>query len=168
MKSNNKVQVIVFAIIAGVCIIFCNSSWAQRIRHVRPHTIYPVPGPPNQYMKEAFFYKWSSKEVIKAFKDHDLEVVDVKKPGFIMGSPGARENTIFLIPSFGNDIGSLVSSYSSEDVLKESIKYYSTMNKDAESPVWRIFKKDNILVLISGRVPEEKAREYQEVLSKMK
>ncbi len=114
-------------------------------------------------MKEASFYKWSSEEVVNAFKDHGLEVVDVKR-GFTMGSPVARDNTIFLMPSFGKDLGSLVSSYNSEDALNESIKYYSKMNKNPESPAWWIFKKDNILFLISGRVPKEKARQYEAVI----
>ena len=41
------------------------------------------------------------------------------------------------------------------------------MNKDTEFPAWWIFEKDNILVLISGKVPEEKARQYEKVLNEI-
>jgi hypothetical protein len=96
-------------------------------------------------------------------KDRGLEVVDAK-PGFTIGIPEARENIIFLTPSYGEDIGGLVFSYNSKDMLKESVRYYSKMNKDEDPPSWWIFKKDNIMLLISGRIPEENARKYEEAL----
>ena len=84
-----------------------------------------------------------------------------------VGTPGARESTIFLIPSFGKNIGGLVSSYSSDKDLQKSIQYYAKMNKKTTPPSWRIFTKDNILLLISVKVPENTAKEYEQVLAGM-
>ncbi len=89
------------------------------------------------------------------------------KYGLTIGAAGAKESTVFLIPSYGNDIGGSISSYDSEDKLRESVTYYSTMNQAPKSPAWWIFRKDNLLLLISGKVPEEKAREYERVLKAM-
>jgi hypothetical protein len=164
MKKNYKKRLVIYIILAGFVHILCNPAWTQ-VKHIRPHSIQPAPRPPQQILQEARFYKWDSKEVIKKFKEAGLEVVEVK--GLVVGAPAAKESTIFLIPSFGEDIGGLVSSFSSEEDLKKTLIYYSRMNKDSISPVWWIFVKDNVLVLISGMVPEEKAREYKEILNNM-
>ena len=103
---------------------------------------------------------------MKALKDSGLEAVDIAG-GIIEGSPGATESTIFLIPSYGEEIGGVVSSYDSENKLLDALNYYASMNKDPQSPAWRIFRKDNILLLISGKVPEEKSLEYDKALSRI-
>jgi hypothetical protein len=84
-----------------------------------------------------------------------------------MGPSAAEETVIFLIPSAGENIGGLVSSYRSLRALEEDIKYYSAMNKSSGPAAWRIFHRENILLLISGKVPEEKAMQYKKVLEGM-
>lgn len=101
---------------------------------------------------------------MKAFKDHGLEVVDMN-PGLVRGAPLAQDSAIFLLPSFGGDAGGIVSAFRSWERLEKTLKYYSQLNKNPESPAWWIFRKDNVLLLISGKVPKEKAGEYGKVLS---
>ena len=103
-------------------------------------------------------------DIVKTFKDNGLEVADIK-PGHTLNPVTPQEGTIFLIPSFGENIGGYVTSYNSKDELKDAMIYYLQMNKDSASPAWYIFKKDNILVLISGKVPEEKTKQYENVLN---
>ena len=74
---------------------------------------------------------------------------------------------IFFIPSSGENIGGFVSSYRSSKALEEDRKYFSAMNKPLARPAWRIFRRENILLLISGKVPEEKAIRYSETLDRM-
>ncbi|RJQ21045.1 MAG: hypothetical protein C4560_04200 [Nitrospiraceae bacterium] len=119
-----------------------------------------------QDSRQTYFYRLGSRAVIEAFKEKGLEVVEVT-PGLTIGAVAAKESVIFLLPSYGSDIGGVVSAYDSEDKLDESAGYYSSMNKDPGPPAWRIFRKGNILLLISGRVSEEKAREYERVLKEM-
>ena len=126
-----------------------------------------MPGPPRQFLERAYFYKWECKDVIKAIKDSGLEIVDITG-GITIGSPEAAESTVFLMPFYGEEIGGVVSSYDSENKLLDSSNYYSSTNKDTQSPAWRIFRRDNILLLISGTVPEEKALEYYNALNRMK
>jgi hypothetical protein len=167
MRKQNVKLLGSFFFIAVIAVTFCGAVWAQKgIRHIHPPTRHPSPRPPQQALKGVAFYKWNSKDVIRAFKNHGLEVADMK-PGFTVGAPLAKEKTLFLTPSFGKDIGSLVASYNSEDALDDSVNYYAKMNTNPVSPAWWIFRKDNVLVLISGRVPEDRAREYERVLINM-
>ena len=153
-------------IICAVLFVFFDISSAKVIRQVHPPVIQPFPQPTKQFLERSSFYKWGSNDVVKALKDNGLEIADVKY-GLTIGAAGAKESTVFLMPSYGNDIGGTISSYDSEDKLRESVTYYSIMNKDPKSPAWWIFSKDNILLLISGKVPEEKALEYERVLNAM-
>ncbi len=157
---------------AKVCWIFLAISIimitpAQAVRQIHPQSITPVIGPPvtapASVEKKSTFYRWKSSDVITEFKNHGLEVVD-SKPGMVAGPPGARENILLLMPSFGNDVGILVSSFESVLQLNEAAKHYSKMNDNTASPVWWIFKKDNILVLISRKVPRDKAVQYEDAL----
>jgi hypothetical protein len=139
---------------------------ATDIKHIRPHNIPPAPRPPQKEWADASFYRWDSKQIIKAFEDNGLEVRDIK-PGYTMVAPAPREATIFYIPSYGKNVGAYVSSYNNKEDLMEAIEYYKDMNKNKKTPSWRIYTKDNILLLISGKVPEEKAEAYEKVLKNL-
>lgn len=154
------------SVIIAACIL-CSSGRAPAVRQIHPPINLPVLGPPVYAVQDRPFSRWQSREIVDAFKEKGLEVMEIKA-GMFVGAPWAKENTIFLIPSFGKDIGSLVSSFDSVKSINESAKYYSKMNDNAESPVWWIFKKDNILVLISRKVPEKKAVKYEDALMNIK
>lgn len=158
-----------FLLIAGLLtwsLAFSCSAGEQGSRHFQSRALQLPPMPPRESLRESGFYRFSSRDVVSAFKQHGLEVADLKS-GLIVGAPGARESIIFLMPSFGSNIGSLVSSFSSEHNLQKSVQYYGRMNNKPGSPSWRIFIKDNILLLISGTVPEDTAEKYENVLSAM-
>jgi len=59
------------------------------------------------------------------------------------------------------------SSYLSDNDLHKSIQYFEKMNAKTAPASWRIFTKDNILLLISGKVPEKIAKKYEQVLAAM-
>ena len=160
-------KTIISIIICSILFLSLDSISAKVVHQVHPPPFQILPSPPKQFLERAYFYKWECKDVIKALKDSGLEVVDVTG-GITIGSPEAAESTVFLMPFYGEEIGGVVSSYDSEIKLLDSLNYYSSMNKDPQSPAWRIFRKDNILLLISGMVPEEKALEYDNALSRMK
>jgi len=160
--SVTTVRIIIAIAIVSVYII-CGSGTAPAVRQIHPPINLPVVGPPAYVVEEKPVSQWQSGDIIEAFKNSRLEVVEIES-GVFVGAPGAKETTIFLIPSFGIDIGSLVSSFDSVENINEAAKYYSKMNDYAESTVWWIFKKENILVLISGKVPKERAGEYGKVL----
>jgi hypothetical protein len=164
---NFQSKILISIIICSIIFLSPDSISAKAINQVHPPPPQIFPGPPRQFLERAYFYKWECKDVIRALKDSGLEVVDVSG-GITVASPAAAESTVFLMPSYGEEIGGVVSSYDSESNLLDSLNYYSSMNKDHQSPVWRIFRKDNILLLISGKVPEEKSLAYDMALSRMK
>jgi len=160
-------KIIVGIIICSILFLSRDNISAKAIHQVHPPPFQVHPSPPRQYLEKAYFYKWRCEDVIKALKDSGLEAV-VLTGGIIANSPEATESTVFLMPRFGKDTGGVVSSYDSESKLLDALNYFASMNKDPQSPAWRIFRKDNILLLISGKVPEERSLEYSKALNKMK
>ena len=152
------------AVILFACLCLAGVE-ADAFRQVHSHSINPQPGP-SQTIKDRSFDKWSGLDIINVLKDSGLEVVNVQN-GITMGSRAAKETTIFLIPSSGKNIGGFVSSYRVPKALEDDRKYYSGMNKPSKHPVWRIFQRENILLLISGKVSEEKAILYLKALDSM-
>jgi len=171
MNKRITVKLITCAIVALALTAYCYESSAAEgqqagTRYTPPPNVHPPPQPTKQLIPEISFHKWKSKDVVQAFKNTGLEV-EGAKPAFILSPIAPKEGIMFLIPSFGTNIGGYVSSYNSGDELKAYKNYYLKMNKNPESPAWWIFEKDNILLLISGKVPVEKAREYEKVLNQM-
>lgn len=167
MRFFGKIPNIVCSITIVVFVLLCGAAPSYAVRQINPDMKMPVVGPPALVVKKKSFHRWRSGDVLKTFKKHGLEVVDVAA-GMVLGSPGSAETIIFLMPSFGRDTGSMVSSFDSVMNLNEAAKYYSKMNDNAASPVWWIFKKENILVLISRKVPRDKAGQYKEALRNMR
>jgi hypothetical protein len=155
---------ILILLIAGPFVPW-HSAGAQGSRYFQSHA-EPPRMPLREYSREARFYRFSSRDIVAAFEKSGLEVAELK-PGLTVGAPGARESTIFLIPSSGERIGALVSSFTSDEALQKAVQYYAEMNKRTSPFPWRIFTKDNILLLISGKVPEKAAEEYEHVLRAM-
>ncbi len=167
MKNCNISRLFIFIVAAIAIFSLYDPALAVRSnRFTPPPNVQPPPRPPKNWEGPSFF-KWFSGDIVKKFKDNKLEVADMK-PGYVMGPITPRESTIFLIPSYGENIGGYVSSYGSEDNLKTMKKHYQRMNKDPQSPAWWIFERENILVLISGKIPEEKAKQYEQILSEFK
>lgn len=171
MNSQKIAKLIICVIVAGALVAYCDKTWAQgeykpRSRYTPPPIALPPPRPPQQLWPKTSFYTWVSKDVIKEFKSNGLEVEDIK-PAYILGPVLAREGMIFLMPSYGADIGGYVSSYNTEDDIEEMRAYYLEMNKDPESPAWWIYEKDNILLLISGKIPKAMAEEYGKALNEI-
>ena len=112
------------------------------------------------------FYKWTSMEVLDSFKARGLEAEDIK-PGFIVGVHRESENAIFLMPSFGREVGGIVSCFNSEDALREFEKFYRKTNEDTGRTAWRISRKDNVVLMISGKVPQWISIQYERALMDM-
>jgi hypothetical protein len=164
LKTDPVIRITAVVILLS-CLCLCGEE-ADAFRQVHPSATNPNMGPPPQSVQNPSLFKWSSQEVLSVFKENGLEVVNIQK-GLTMGHSTARETVIFLIPSSGENIGGLVSSYSSLKALEEDMKYYSGMNNPDAPPAWRIFRRKNILLLISGKVPEKKAMGYKKALEGM-
>ena len=115
------------------------------------------------------FQRWKNSQVIDAFKAAGLEIEDprpMNKPKDYGPIPMSDlEGTQFNLPSSGEGAGGHIYSFASEGYLERMVKYYADMSADNFS--W-VLVKDNILVQIDGRLPEEKAKQYEAALGNLK
>ncbi len=123
----------------------------------------------------------SSEEVVKVFREEGLEVGEVylveKQEG---ASPGVRsrlpgtfeEGTRFVIPSLGKDpagrdLGGRVFTFDSEEDLAEVRDFYEGLGEAGGSFFSWVFAEGDVLVQISGRLPEDQARQYEAILEEV-
>jgi len=140
-------------------------SCSGGIRHVTPPAAKQSPRPDES--ESEMFRKWSAASVLTAITDSGLEAERVTR-GVIVGPPGAKDNIIFIIPSYGENTGGLIAGFDTEKALLDAWVYFLGMNLNREKPAWRIYRRDNILLLISGLVPEEQSVKYLDALDGMK
>lgn len=119
----------------------------------------------------------TSGEVVEAFQEEGLEVGEVypvektegASPGVSSRLPGTyEEGTRFEIPSLGQDsagraLGGQVFTFESEEDLAEVRDFYQGLDEASFFSSW-VFDEENVLVQISGQVPEDEARRYEAVL----
>ena len=143
-----------FCLIIAALILFSIPACTENVRPVQDLSDLPA---------MSSFYQWSSMDIVNAFRKQGLEAADVK-PGFIVGVHRQSENTIFMTPSFGEGAGCIVSAFNTKTALKEYKNHYSEINKKAGKTVWRIFKRSNIVLLVSGKISWAATRKYEMVL----
>ncbi len=166
MNTDKISSILLFVFAVGVLLSPSDEALALKSSpYSPPLNVHPAPRPTQEWIDRSF-YKWRTLDIVKGFVENGLEVEDAK-PAYSISPIAPRESTLFLMPSVGKNVGGYVSSYNSADDLREMKKYYERLNKDPEAPAWRVFEKDNILVLISGRVSEEKAKKYEKVLNEI-
>lgn len=117
------------------------------------------------------FQKWTSNQVIEAFKAAGLEAEETRpmtKDDYGMAPMFEVEGIRFLIPSLCADCGGRVLSFASQGDLDTTQAYYVELGKSSALFFSWTFAKDNILVQINGDLPEEQARQYEAALNTLK
>lgn len=129
-----------------------------------PPTLTPEPSP------TPTFQRWTSRDVVEAFKSASLEVEEARpmtKDDYGMAPMRAIEGTRFLIPSLCSDCGGRIFSFSSQEDLNLTKTYYEELGKSSAMFFSWVFVKDNILVQINGDLPEEQAKKYEAALNSL-
>ncbi len=135
--------------------------------NIAPVPNFPPPAP--SWFPHSFPHIWSADEVVNVFSMQNLEV---KEPEIItetdrFGLPASVGELIkFSIPSIGKNIQGCILSFEFKDNLIKNSKYYIDLNDKGQPYTWS-FLKDNILLVIDGAVPEEKAKQYESALTKI-
>ncbi len=128
--------------------------------HLTPVMIMPPPMPPG------FPYKWVGDDIITRFNESKLEVEQtelVSEVDYINLPTNAMEVIKFSIPSFGEDVEGYILSFEKKNDLEKVKKQYLKLNEMGKLYTWS-FIKDNIILVMAGIIPEEKARLYENVL----
>jgi len=147
----------------GFIFLFSDSTFSARVKHIHPPPIIPPPRPITSTIPKRSIYKWSIRNIINAIKDSGIEINEIRR-GIIVGPPGASETSIFTIVGYGKGKGGLIASFSDENALINAWIYYSAMNTDPKRPAWHIYRMDNIIMLISGRIPSHIVKKFEDVL----
>jgi len=119
---------------------------------------------------EKLFYQFSSERVVEVFQANGLEAADPRpaSEADYGGAPMAAKDAMrFSIPSLGAEAGGLVMAFESQENLAKAKAYFDEKAQSQETFV-RVFVRDNILVVLSGKMPEAESNQYEGVLAKLK
>lgn len=113
----------------------------------------------------------TTSDVVQAFKDAGLEAESTKsmtKDDYGMAPMKAKEATRFLIPSLGEDMGGRIFVYDNKKDLEEMKAYYDELGKASAMLFSWTIAHGNVLVQISGDLPEEEYNKYKTALENIK
>ncbi len=172
-KMNWRIILIIIGFVITAIILFGftdktfarngKSSGGSHTKRLQP-IVLPPPRPPG------FPYKWVGKDLIKRFTEDGLEIEKTKpvaKGDYINLPAKAKEIVSFSIPSLGEDMGGYILCFEKKNNLEKVKKHYFKLNGKGELYMWS-FVKDNIILILSGAIAEEKARQYESALNDLK
>jgi len=117
------------------------------------------------------FQKWTTSQVIAAFKAASLEAEDARpmtKDDYGLAPMLAVEATHFTIPSLCADCGGRLFSFETPEKLETTKIFYEKLSESSAAYFSWVFIKDNILVQINGDLPDTQAQKYQDALNSLK
>jgi nucleoside diphosphate kinase len=132
----------------------------------------PIPPSIRPVILPQFLHTWSIAEVIDRFQKDGLEIADIKeitetKQNILLRKVKEGIKFSILSPSVRKEIKGCILVFDVKYDLEKVKKYYLDLNKKGELYSWT-FVKDNILLVLDGRVPEEIARKYERSLYELK
>ena len=144
-------------ILIGFCLLACGAPAIIGPNSTRTPlpTLTPTPS----------IRRWGAPHIVRAIRAARLECEDThpltaEEYGAIPAL--AAEGIRFSTPSLCPDCGGLVLSFDNPNHLETTKMYFIETNHPA-APAW-VFVKDNILLQLSGQIPESQALEYGNVL----
>lgn len=124
-----------------------------------------VPPPPG------FPHEWIAKDVVESFSSNGLKVEEpisiLKDVNHNPAINVADEAIRFDLDSFGKESAVCIHTFKSRDDLDTLQEYFLEQNEKGELYTWS-FVKDNVLLVLTGTIPEEIARHYESVLYDLK
>lgn len=115
--------------------------------------------------------KKTANDVVEAFKNAGLEAEDARNmtaEDYGIAPMKAKEAMRFFIPSLGENAGGRIFLYDKKADLEEMKNYYDELGRTSALFFSWTITKDNILIQISGNLPEEKYNEYKAALESIK
>ncbi|UCH45760.1 MAG: hypothetical protein JSV11_03370 [Nitrospiraceae bacterium] len=136
-----------------------------------PGSHYSVPLPVMIVPRPEFEHRWQAKDVVESFDEKNLNV-DRRRAAFVEGHYDlainkAKEAVGFDLSSIGEEAGVYIHTFSSRDDLKDAQKQFLELNEEGKLYTWS-FARDNVLLVLTGTIPEGVARQYERALYSMK
>lgn len=111
---------------------------------------------------------WTTSQVTNAFRRAKLEISNPRpmtNDDYGNVPHLATEAIRFFLPTLGGQKGGRIYDFASASDLQTVKRYYDS-GSGAASPPW-VFVRDNILVQITGDLPENRAKLYQAALNSL-
>lgn len=112
----------------------------------------------------------SPEQVVDAFRAADLEVGEVKEmavPDDWGLLPMGEEGLHFLLPSLCEDCGGRAMLFEDEEQANRVKAYYDGLDDASAMLFTWAFQRGRLVVQLNGDLPEERARQYEEVLDNL-
>jgi len=180
MSSLSKTSIKVLFIVLLVMVLSACAGTIQTVEVTRivPETVVvtqlivvtATPEPPTPTPEASptpTFQQWAGEDLVQALQNAGLEVegsTPMTKDDYGMAPMVAVDAIHFFIPSLCSDCGGRIYSFSSQNDLDLMKTYYEDLGKSSALFFSWVFAKDNLLIQINGDLPEDKAREYENVL----
>jgi hypothetical protein len=175
MKNKKTITILTFSFITLVLItgVFSGKVFAawgspNRLSPGTPHAASPHFYQP--IVPPGFPHKWLYRDVVQSFIENGLAVQEVNEVTVTENKllpAEAKEVAKFPIHSSKGKAEGCVLCFDDKDDLEEVTEHYRELNESGERYNWS-FVKDNVLLVITGPVSEEEARQYEKVLYEMK
>ena len=175
MMIKTKLILLLVSFIPGFIISgHIDNAWAgagsgqgqsRSIRQINPPIIMPHVGP-----SRFLYYRWSPTDIIEELNNKGLNIVKtgpVTNEDYTSLPARANEDVRFSIPSIGEDANGCVLSFDIKDDMNKVVNHYRELNMKEELHSWT-FVKDNVLIVLAGKIPEEKAKLIERTLNDMK
>lgn len=168
MKKQKASLIIIMVFVLSVCSFSGGSFAIPGIHSVAPSippagkTVPPVPP-----RVPAYIYKWSIAHVINTLRAHGLDIKGTEplsKQDYKPLPSRGKEAIKFKAPALGEDGKGCIFSFERESDMGKIKNYYAGLNESGELYSWS-FQKDNILIVIAGRISEGSAKKFESALN---
>ena len=140
----------------------------RKIEVTRLVVVTVTPPPPTQ---TSTFQKWSLENARDAIVEAGLEFegyYEMTNDDYGLAPMNAVQAWRFLIPSLCAECGGRIYSFDNPEKLAAMKEYYDMLGEASALFFSWTFAKDNILIQISGDLPQTQALQYQQALENMK
>ena len=139
----------------------------REIEVTRLVVVTATPPPPTPTFT---FQKWSYQQAQQAIMNAGLEFENVREmttDDYGLAPMNALEGYRFIIPSLCADCGGRLYIFDDPQKLSQMKEYYDGLAEVSAMFFSWVFVQDNVLVQISGDLPEAQALQYQQALANM-
>jgi hypothetical protein len=175
MKKGKRIVIIVLLFALFSIAVYSQNAFAcgcggySNVSPVSSHHSPPLP-PMVPPMPE-FERTWSANDLIKSLEGKGLKkqehssVLEGRYNDALINT--AEEAVGFDLVSFGKEAGVSIHTFRSKKDLRKVQRYFLDLNEKGDLYTWS-FVKDNIVLVLSGTIPEDIARQYERTLYSLK
>jgi len=175
MKKGKRIVIMVLLFTLFSIAVYSQNAFAygcgghSNVSPVSSHHSPPLPAmvPP---MPE-FEHTWSANDLIESLEAKGLKeekgrsILEERDHDALINT--VEEAVGFYLSSFGKDAGVFIHIFRSREDPRKVQKHFLDLNEKGDLYTWS-FVKDNIVLVLTGTIPEDIARRYERILYSLK